>query len=123
MSKTQNVTTDVAQAATNVAREALYVTVGLGVLGFQRAQVQRVELQRKLAGHPVLETGLAGARQALSTGHERLEGFVGEATRAAETTVGPLGEQLPKAAREVAQRAQDGAQKLAGQVQQLINRS
>lgn len=32
----------------NAVKEAAYVAVGLGVLGFQRAQVQRVELMKQL---------------------------------------------------------------------------
>jgi uncharacterized protein HemX len=32
----------------NALREAAYVAVGLGVLGFQRAQVQRVELAKQI---------------------------------------------------------------------------
>ena len=32
----------------NAVKEAAYVAVGLGVLGFQRAQVQRVELTKQL---------------------------------------------------------------------------
>jgi hypothetical protein len=30
-----------------LAKEALYVTVGLGVIAFQKAQVQRNELQKR----------------------------------------------------------------------------
>ena len=44
-------TIDLEQAATdfnNALKEAAYVAVGLGVLGFQRAQVQRVELMKLL---------------------------------------------------------------------------
>ena len=33
------------KGVTDLARDLAYVAVGLGVLGFQRAQVQRVELQ------------------------------------------------------------------------------
>lgn len=42
---------DVEKAAaelSNALKEAAYVAVGLGVLGFQRAQVQRVELMKQL---------------------------------------------------------------------------
>ena len=34
--------------ATDLAKDATYVTVGLGLLGFQRAQVRRRELERTL---------------------------------------------------------------------------
>jgi hypothetical protein len=39
---------DVLTAARDTARDAVYVAVGLGVLGFQRAQVRRRELQHHL---------------------------------------------------------------------------
>jgi hypothetical protein len=42
---------DVEKAAADVSntlKEAAYVAVGLGVLGFQRAQVQRVELMKQI---------------------------------------------------------------------------
>jgi hypothetical protein len=34
--------------ATKVLKDALYVSVGLGVIAFQKAQVQRQELQKAL---------------------------------------------------------------------------
>ncbi|HWE54984.1 MAG TPA: hypothetical protein VG435_05700 [Acidimicrobiales bacterium] len=60
-------TIDLEKAAsdlTDALKEATYVAVGLGVLGFQRAQVQRVELTKQL------ETQLAG----LSTFFNSLNG-------------------------------------------------
>jgi hypothetical protein len=36
------------ELATNSVKDVAYVTVGLGVLGFQRAQVRRRELERAL---------------------------------------------------------------------------
>ncbi len=38
------------RAAFRFAREALYVTVGAGVLAVQRMQVQRRELERQFGG-------------------------------------------------------------------------
>ena len=37
----------VASAATDVARDALYTAVGLGVLTYQRVQVRRREIERE----------------------------------------------------------------------------
>ena len=39
---------DVTDEITKTARDAAYVVVGLGVLGLQRAQVRRQELQKRL---------------------------------------------------------------------------
>jgi hypothetical protein len=36
------------RSATRLAREALYLGVGAGVLGYQRLQVQRRELEKEL---------------------------------------------------------------------------
>ena len=36
------------RSATRLAREALYIGVGAGVLAFQRLQVQRRELEKEL---------------------------------------------------------------------------
>lgn len=38
----------VGSRATGVAKDATYTAVGLGVLGFQRAQVRRREIERAL---------------------------------------------------------------------------
>jgi hypothetical protein len=38
----------VAARATELAKDATYVTVGLGLLGYQRVQVRRRELERAL---------------------------------------------------------------------------
>lgn len=40
--------TAIAGRAAELAKDATYVTVGLGVLGFQRAQVRRREIERRL---------------------------------------------------------------------------
>lgn len=42
----------------NALKEAAYVAVGLGVLGFQKAQVQRVELMKQLEAQLSHLTGL-----------------------------------------------------------------
>jgi len=42
---------------TKIAKDALYVGVGLGVIGFQKIQVQRNELQKQLKGQ------VGGARE------------------------------------------------------------
>lgn len=40
---------EVSDEVTKVARDAMYVAVGLGVLGFQRAQVRRQQVLKNLA--------------------------------------------------------------------------
>jgi hypothetical protein len=69
-------TIDLEQAAAdfnNALKEAAYVAVGLGVLGFQRAQVQRVELMKQL------EAQLASLSSFSSTLNSQLESYVATA--------------------------------------------
>ena len=106
------VAADVARAARDVA----YVAVGAGVLGFQRAQVHRHELGKRLAtaraamadgtastdgaGEPV--SGLCGAIHALDkVVDDTVEGLV----TWVEATVTPLEERLPEPGRTVAKQA------------------
>jgi ABC-type transporter Mla subunit MlaD len=125
-------TVDINKAATdfgNALKEGAYVAVGLGVLGFQRAQVQRVELTRQLeeargqlakaasADQPPLgDLGrqLTEAGQALEGQLESARAQLAELARALDERMQParkeLGEQLdrfeqslPAAARNVVQ--------------------
>lgn len=122
-----------------LARDAAYVAVGLGVLGVQRAQVQRVELQKRLAseldrgdpferladrigdqfGELLVET-IEEARSAVTAGVQQLDELFEEAGRFVEGALQPIGEQLPPPVREIAQRAQDGAKELGSQIRGLL---
>ena len=44
--RARDVSTSVAHRAVDLAKDATYVSVGLGLLTFQRAQVQRREFER-----------------------------------------------------------------------------
>lgn len=57
----------------NALKEATYVAVGLGVLGFQRAQVQRVELMKQI------EAQLAALPHLSSTLNDQIETYVATA--------------------------------------------
>ena len=67
---------DFEKAATDfneTVREAAYVAVGLGVLGFQRAQVQRVELMKQL------ETQLSNLSELTNTLNSQAETYLNTA--------------------------------------------
>lgn len=69
-------TIDVEQAAADLndaVKEAAYVAVGLGVLGFQKAQVQRVELMKQL------ESQLAGLGALTHAFNQQAESYVAAA--------------------------------------------
>jgi hypothetical protein len=46
--RARNVSTSAAQRAVDLAKDATYVSIGFGLLTFQRAQVQRREFERTL---------------------------------------------------------------------------
>jgi hypothetical protein len=132
------------------ARDVAYVAVGLGVLGFQRAQVERRQLQQRLGTDlPHVEGRLADVRSALpdladvrsampdltavrsavadladlrsavATSLQRLDEVVEEATQLIESTLKPLEDQMPAAARELAHRALQQAREVGGQLRGL----
>lgn len=53
----------------NAVREAAYVVVGLGVLGFQKAQVQRVELMKQLETQLSQLSGLTASLNGQAEGY------------------------------------------------------
>jgi hypothetical protein len=55
----------VRDAATNLVKDSIYVTVGLGVLTFQRLQVRRRELER------LVERTTAAPRQQVARAFDR----------------------------------------------------
>jgi hypothetical protein len=103
------------------ARDAAYVAVGLGVLGFQRAQVRRQELAKRL-GQPraELEDRIAQARGELARRalevDERVAGLVGRLA----ATVAPVQERLPEGARQLVAQAQAQAREARSHLRKLL---
>jgi hypothetical protein len=85
----------ISKGVTDLARDAAYVAVGLGVLGYQRAQVQRVELQNLLSKDFSLDQHLSGVRTELTKGVKQLDDLLESATQFIETSIQPLEQQLP----------------------------
>jgi len=115
---------DFTTEVTGLARDAVYVAVGLGVLGIQRAQVQRAELQKRLGldlGDAALGGRLDGARSALAAGVEQLDVLLEEASRFVEDTLQPIEAQLPPQVRAIAQLAQDQARGIRSQIRSLVS--
>lgn len=116
MQELHGVTKDIA----DIGREAGYTIVGLGVLALQRAQVERVELQRRLAQDLQLDERLSDVRAGLVRQTEVVDGLVEEAFQFVETTFEPLEEQLPAPAREFTERAKVQAREVRTQLRDLL---
>jgi hypothetical protein len=104
----------------NLARDAAYVAVGLGVLGYQRVQVQRVELKNKLAKDFSLDEHLTDARHEVTKGVKHLDDLVESAARFLETSFQPVEEQLPPTVTKVTSKAFDQAREVRNQIRQRV---
>jgi hypothetical protein len=110
------------KGVTDLARDVAYVAVGLGVLGFQRAQVQRVELQHKLANKDFsLEQHLSSVRSGVSKGFQQIDDLAESASKFVETTVQPIEEKLPPAVTQLTTMARDQAREVRTQIRQRVS--
>jgi DNA anti-recombination protein RmuC len=84
-------------------KEAAYIAVGLGVLGFQRAQVQRVELTKQLeeqlnslpsAWTAPVEGYAAFVKEQTATTRARVTEQLSDLSRALEDALAPVREQI-----------------------------
>ncbi len=133
----------IADDVSRTARDAAYVAVGLGVLGFQKAQVRRRELAQRLAAASTTAqqrierlADLAGAGSAVQQQLERLGELPTELARTLadvddavetlitrlETLVEPLEQHLPPAARDAVQQAREQARAARQQLRTRVRR-
>ena len=81
---TTNIST-LSKGVTDLARDAAYVAVGLGVLAYQRAQVQRVELQKRLQKDLPIDQRIGDVRQGVAKGYEQIDDLAESAVQFVET--------------------------------------
>jgi ElaB/YqjD/DUF883 family membrane-anchored ribosome-binding protein len=112
---------ELTKEVTNLARDAAYVVVGLGVLGFQRAQVQRVELQSRLAKTvPSFEGGIKDVRAQVTRQAKSIDDIVEGAVKFIESTLQPIEAQLPAPARDAVKKAHEQAREIRSQIRELV---
>ena len=105
---------------TDLARDAAYVAVGLGVLGYQRVQVQRVELQNRLSQDVSLEERVDDVRQGVAKGFRQIDDLAESATHFVETTLQPLEERLPEPVTQLTTKAREQAREVRAQIRQRV---
>jgi hypothetical protein len=113
----------ISKGVSDLAREAAYVAVGLGVLGYQRAQVQRVELQSLLSKDFSLDQHLSGVRSELSKGVKQLDDLLESASQFIETSLQPLEQQLPASVSHLTTKAFEQAREVRSQIRQRVSAS
>ena len=119
-----DVTTNIgtlSKGLTDLARDAAYVAVGLGVLGYQRVQVQRVELQNRLSEDFSLEERVDDVRQGVAKGFRQIDDLAESAAHFVETTLQPIEERLPAPVTQLTTRAREQAREVRAQIRQRVS--
>lgn len=97
-----------AQDLSRVAQDAAYVAVGLGVVGFQRAQVARRELMEQLERQAkAADRPLGDFRTHFSRAYKELDAALGQLITAADTTFEPVAELLPEPVQQVVKQTRE----------------
>jgi hypothetical protein len=119
---TNNITA-LSKGAADLARDAAYVAVGLGVLAYQRAQVQRVELQTRLSQDfdIDLDKRIGDVRGGVAKGIHQLDDLAETAVQFVETTFEPIEEKLPPTVSQLTIKAREQAREVRSQIRQLVN--
>jgi hypothetical protein len=119
-----DVTTNIgtlSKGVTDLARDAAYIAVGLGVLGYQRVQVQRVELQNRLSQDFSLEERVDDVRQGVAKGFRQIDDLAESAAHFVETTMQPIEEKLPAQVTQLTAKAREQAREMRAQVRQRVS--
>ena len=117
-----------------VAKDSFYITVGFGLLAFNRAQAARQDIRKaldaqlgdartnveKLSGTvderlKVLEDRLEGLSEQLETAYETLEQRV-------EKVLDEVEDRMPESARELLHSARSAAKEASGTLRELVSR-
>jgi hypothetical protein len=117
MPEVTNNLTSLSKGVTDLARDAAYVTVGLGVLGYQRLQVHRTELQNRLAA----DDRLGGVRHGVAKGVRQIDDLAESATHFVETTLQPLEEKLPAQVTQLTTKAREQTREVRSQIRQRVS--
>jgi hypothetical protein len=115
--------TALSKGVTEFARDAAYVAVGLGVLAYQRAQVQRVELQNRLS-HDFdidLDKRIEDVRGGVAKGILQLDDLTETAVQFVESTFEPIEEKLPPTVSQLTSKARVQAREVRSQIRHLVN--
>ena len=113
--------THLSKGVTDLARDAAYVAVGLGVLAYQRAQVQRVELQKRLSKELPIDQRLGDVRQGVAKGYAQIDDLAESAAQFVESTLQPIEEKLPASVTQITIKAREQAREVRLQIRQRVN--
>lgn len=104
------------QDLTRVGKDAAYVAIGLGVVGFQKAQVRRQALMDQIS---TIDGPLGEARDQVAKAWKEFDKAVDELLKRADATFEPVEERLPAQAQAVVKQARDARDQLRGYLTSL----
>lgn len=113
-------TKELTKEAATFAKDAAYIAVGLGVLGIQKLQAERVALQKRVPQITIPDARWDDLRAGVSRQIRQLDDLVGQAFDKVESSLQPLEEQLPASARELTTKAHASARQLRSQVSKVL---
>lgn len=121
---------DVSKTATDftkVAQDAAYVAIGLGVLGFQKAQVRRQELRSQLVGLQGRRghmdrrgpAPVSDIRKEIAKAMKEFDKTISQLIERFDATVEPVSERLPAGAQAAIHQAREARDQLRGYLTSL----
>jgi hypothetical protein len=100
---------------TKVVQDAAYVAIGLGIMGFQQAQVRRREMLEQIERQrSVIESPLGDARKDFAMAVKEIDRTVGRVFERLDASFDPVSELLPESARSVVHQAREVRDQLRG---------
>ena len=112
---------NLSKGVTDLARDAAYVAVGLGVLAYQRAQVQRVEMQKRLHNDLPIDQRIGDVREGVAKGIRQIDDLAEQAVQFVESTLQPIEERLPASVTQVTTKAREQAREVRIQIRQRVS--
>jgi hypothetical protein len=105
---------------TELAKGAVDTAVGLGVLGLQKLQVGRVELQKRMGKNDKLADGYSEFRTQALRRASKFDAMWGDARRTFVSSLQPVTDRLPEPARHAASVAQARIDELHAKVSEYL---
>ena len=105
---------------TKVVQDAAYVAIGLGIMGFQQAQVRRKEMLDQIERQrSLIDAPMGDARKEFAKAVKELDRNLSVVIERFDASLEPISERLPAAAQVIVQQARDARDQLRGYLTSL----
>jgi uncharacterized membrane protein YccC len=99
---------------TKVVQDAAYMAIGLGIMGFQQAQVRRREILEQIERQRAVIETIGDARQDVAKAVKEIDRTMGRVFERLDSSMEPVSELLPPSAQAVVQQARELRDQLRG---------